>query len=100
MVTESMNNYLEEVKERVNDLLIETGSPQLAFTQYVLDEMCEKAKSGGDLSMLCGHKKRFQPKCAWRTLWIFDKSKWRNGLLVLHHIRASYQQRAICGTSR
>lgn len=46
MVTESMNNYLEEVKERVNDLLIETGSPQLAFTQYVLDEMCEKANLG------------------------------------------------------
>ena len=46
MVTGSMNSYLDEVKERVNDLLIEYGSPQLAFTQYVLDEMCEKANLG------------------------------------------------------
>lgn len=46
MITESMTNYLDEVKEKVNDLLVEYGSPQLAFTQYVLDEMCEKANLG------------------------------------------------------
>ena len=46
MITESMNSYLDEVKDKVNDLLIESGSPQLAFTQYVLDEMCEKANLG------------------------------------------------------
>ena len=46
MITESMKNYMEEVKEKVNDLLSEVGLPQLSFTQYVLDEMCEKANLG------------------------------------------------------
>lgn len=46
MVTDSMSNYLEEIKYAVGDLIEESGSPQLAFTQYVLNEMCEKANLG------------------------------------------------------
>ena len=98
MVTESMNNYLEEVKERVNDLLIETGSPQLAFTQYVLDEMCEKANLGETYPCYAVIRNDSNQNVLGE---LYGYSiKWRNGLLVLHHIRASYQQRAICGTSR
>ena len=41
-----MSNYLEEIKYAVGDLIAESGSPHLAFTQYVLNEMCEKANLG------------------------------------------------------
>lgn len=46
MITDSMSNYLEEIKYAVGDLIAESGSPHLAFTQYVLNEMCEKANLG------------------------------------------------------
>lgn len=46
MITDSMSNYLEEIKYAVGDLIEESGSPHLAFTQYVLNEMCEKANLG------------------------------------------------------
>lgn len=46
MITDSMSNYLEEIKYTVGELIEESGSPQLAFTQYVLNEMCEKANLG------------------------------------------------------
>lgn len=46
MITDSMSNYLEEIKYAVGALIEESGSPHLAFTQYVLNEMCEKANLG------------------------------------------------------
>lgn len=46
MITESMKNYIAIVKEKVDELIPETGNPQLSFTQYVLDEMCEVANLG------------------------------------------------------
>lgn len=45
-MADSISNYIAEIQESVNDLLAETGSPVQAFTQYVLEAMCEKANLG------------------------------------------------------
>lgn len=45
-MAESIDKYIGEVQEKVNELLVETGSPQQAFTKYVLEAMSEKGNLG------------------------------------------------------
>lgn len=45
-MTEAKIHFVEEIKEKVNGLLSEYGNTSLAFTQYVLDTMNEKANLG------------------------------------------------------
>ena len=45
-MAESINNYIAEIQENVNELLAETGSTVQAYTKYVLEAMCDKANLG------------------------------------------------------
>ena len=45
-MAESINKFIEEIQDNVNELLAETGSTVQAFTKYVLEAMCDKANLG------------------------------------------------------
>lgn len=45
-MNEALSNFISEVQESVNELICTTGSPDQAFTQFVLDSMCDKANLG------------------------------------------------------
>lgn len=47
-MAESIKNFSNEIKDEVFELTKETGNNSLAFTQYVIEKMSEKANLGDD----------------------------------------------------